>query len=76
MIKAIKFASIPVKDQDKALKFYTTALGFGAPPFVSNRKLRYEGGKRIACRRSNSATSSSPTGPLVFRNVGMIHQRR
>jgi predicted enzyme related to lactoylglutathione lyase len=29
MIKCIKFASIPVKDQDKALKFYTTALGFG-----------------------------------------------
>jgi len=29
MIKGIKFASIPVKDQDKALKFYTTALGFG-----------------------------------------------
>jgi predicted enzyme related to lactoylglutathione lyase len=28
MIKGIKFASIPVKDQDKALKFYTTALGF------------------------------------------------
>jgi len=29
MIKAIKFASIPVKDQDKALKFYTHSLGFG-----------------------------------------------
>ena len=28
MIKGIKFASIPVKDQDKALTFYTTALGF------------------------------------------------
>jgi predicted enzyme related to lactoylglutathione lyase len=28
MIKAIKFASIPVKDQDKALKFYTSSLGF------------------------------------------------
>ena len=28
MIKGIKFTSIPVKDQDKALKFYTTALGF------------------------------------------------
>ena len=34
MIKGIKFTSIPVKDQDKALKFYTTALGFGiaVPP--------------------------------------------
>ena len=29
MIKCIKFASIPVKDHHKALKFYTTALGFG-----------------------------------------------
>jgi predicted enzyme related to lactoylglutathione lyase len=28
MIKAIKFASIPVRDQDKALEFYTTKLGF------------------------------------------------
>jgi predicted enzyme related to lactoylglutathione lyase len=28
MIKAIKFASIPVKDQDKALAFYTEKLGF------------------------------------------------
>jgi catechol 2,3-dioxygenase-like lactoylglutathione lyase family enzyme len=27
MIKAIKFASIPVKDQDAALAFYTTKLG-------------------------------------------------
>src|SRR5262245_6629188 len=28
MIKAIKFASIPVKDQDRALAFYTEKLGF------------------------------------------------
>jgi catechol 2,3-dioxygenase-like lactoylglutathione lyase family enzyme len=28
MIKAIKFASIPVRDQDAALEFYTTKLGF------------------------------------------------
>ena len=28
MIKAIKFASIPVNDQDRALKFYTEKLGF------------------------------------------------
>jgi predicted enzyme related to lactoylglutathione lyase len=27
MIKAVKFASIPVRDQDKALEFYTTKLG-------------------------------------------------
>lgn len=29
MIKAIKFVSIPVKDQDRALEFYTRGLGFG-----------------------------------------------
>ena len=29
MIKAVKFVSIPVKDQDKALDFYTRKLGFG-----------------------------------------------
>ena len=28
MIKAIKFASIPVTDQDRALEFYTKKLGF------------------------------------------------
>jgi predicted enzyme related to lactoylglutathione lyase len=28
MIKTIKFASIPVKDQDRALAFYTDKLGF------------------------------------------------
>ncbi len=28
MIKGIKFASIPVRNQDKALEFYTKALGF------------------------------------------------
>jgi predicted enzyme related to lactoylglutathione lyase len=28
MIKAVKFACIPVKDQDKALAFYTEKLGF------------------------------------------------
>jgi predicted enzyme related to lactoylglutathione lyase len=27
MIKGIKFASIPVRDQDRALDFYTTKLG-------------------------------------------------
>jgi predicted enzyme related to lactoylglutathione lyase len=28
MIKAIKFASVPVRDQDQALEFYTQKLGF------------------------------------------------
>jgi predicted enzyme related to lactoylglutathione lyase len=28
MIKGIKFVSIPVRDQDKALEFYTQKLGF------------------------------------------------
>jgi len=28
MIKAVKFASIPVRNQDRALEFYTTKLGF------------------------------------------------
>jgi len=28
MIKGIKFASIPVRDQDRALEFYTAKLGF------------------------------------------------
>ena len=28
MIRGIKFVSIPVRDQDVALKFYTEALGF------------------------------------------------
>ncbi|MES2176231.1 MAG: VOC family protein [Gemmatimonadota bacterium] len=28
MIKAIKFVSIPTRDQDRALEFYTTKLGF------------------------------------------------
>jgi catechol 2,3-dioxygenase-like lactoylglutathione lyase family enzyme len=28
MIKGIKFASIPVRNQDKALDFYTSKLGF------------------------------------------------
>ena len=28
MIKGIKFASVPVRDQDRALAFYTDVLGF------------------------------------------------
>lgn len=28
MIKGIKFASVPVADQDRALRFYTEKLGF------------------------------------------------
>ena len=28
MIKGVKFASIPVRDQDQALEFYTEMLGF------------------------------------------------
>jgi predicted enzyme related to lactoylglutathione lyase len=29
VIKSIKFVSVPVKDQDRALEFYTQKLGFG-----------------------------------------------
>ena len=29
MIKTIKFVSVPVANQDRALEFYTTVLGFG-----------------------------------------------
>jgi catechol 2,3-dioxygenase-like lactoylglutathione lyase family enzyme len=28
MIRGIKFVSVPVKDQDRALEFFTTKLGF------------------------------------------------
>ena len=28
MIRAIKFASVPVSDQDRALEFYVGTLGF------------------------------------------------
>jgi catechol 2,3-dioxygenase-like lactoylglutathione lyase family enzyme len=28
MIRGVKFASVPVTDQDRALKFYTESLGF------------------------------------------------
>ena len=28
MIKAVKFVSVPTRDQDRALKFYTDSLGF------------------------------------------------
>lgn len=40
MIKGIKFASVPVRDQDKALKFFTEKLGFQIltdQPFGSQR---------------------------------------
>jgi predicted enzyme related to lactoylglutathione lyase len=41
MIKAIKFASVPVTDQDRALEFYTEALGFAVAtdqPFDSGQR--------------------------------------
>lgn len=41
MIKAIKFASIPVRDQDRALAFYTERLGFTVvtdQPFDDTRR--------------------------------------
>src|SRR5215208_3860661 len=41
MIKAIKFASVPVRDQDKALAFYTEKLGFKVAadiPFDATRR--------------------------------------
>ena len=40
MIKGIKFASVPVRDQEKALKFFTEKLGFQIltdQPFGSQR---------------------------------------
>ena len=41
MIKSIKFVSIPVLDQDRALKFYTEKLGFklaGDHPFDKKQR--------------------------------------
>lgn len=41
MIKGVKFASIPVTDQDRALEFYTTKLGFRVvtdQPFDDNQR--------------------------------------
>ena len=41
MIKAVKFVSIPVKDQDRALEFYTKKLGFKImtdQPFDGNQR--------------------------------------
>jgi predicted enzyme related to lactoylglutathione lyase len=41
MIKAIKFASVPVKDQDRALEFYTKKLGLRVitdAPFSENQR--------------------------------------
>jgi predicted enzyme related to lactoylglutathione lyase len=41
MIKAIKFASIPTRDQDRALAFYTEKLGFKVvtdSPFDDNQR--------------------------------------
>ena len=41
MIRGIKFISIPVRDQDAALKFYTEALGFKVvtdQPFQENQR--------------------------------------
>ena len=41
MIKAIKFASVPVRDQDRALEFYTKKLGLRVitdSPFDGNQR--------------------------------------
>jgi catechol 2,3-dioxygenase-like lactoylglutathione lyase family enzyme len=41
MIKAVKFVSIPVRDQDQALAFYTEKLGFQIltdQPFDANQR--------------------------------------
>jgi catechol 2,3-dioxygenase-like lactoylglutathione lyase family enzyme len=41
MIRRIKFACIPVRDQDRALKFYTEKLGFRVmtdQPFDGNQR--------------------------------------
>jgi catechol 2,3-dioxygenase-like lactoylglutathione lyase family enzyme len=41
MIRAIKFASIPVSDQDRALEFFTEKLGFKVAtdhPFDDNQR--------------------------------------
>ena len=54
MIKAIKFVSIPVRDQEQALAFYTEKLGFQVltdQPFdpkqrwiIANPGQRHQGG--------------------------------
>src|SRR5436309_14273664 len=41
MIKGIKFASVPVSDQDRALAFYTEKLGFAVAtdqPFTDKQR--------------------------------------
>ena len=51
MIKAVKFVSIPVKDQDQALEFYTKKLGFtnyDGPAFRREAALDRTGSDREA----------------------------
>src|SRR5689334_18565781 len=41
MIKGIKFATVPVKDQDQALEFYTKKLGFSVLTDQPDGKMRW-----------------------------------
>lgn len=61
MIRAIKFASIPVRDQDRALEFYTERLGFRVAtdqPFDDTQ------------RWIELSIGSSPTSLVLFTPVG------
>ena len=64
MIKAIKFVSVPVSDQQRALDFYTQTLGFRVitdQPFDDNQRWIELGIGR----------SSSGISPLAARNPSL-----
>ena len=62
MIKQIKFVSIPVADQDRALDFYTEKLG--SPSLRISRSTRSSAGSN--CTFQKRRLMNVPTRPLSY----------
>ena len=61
MIKGIKFATVPVTDQDRALEFYTKKLGFRVltdAPFDGNQRWI-----ELSIPRASPDTTTTPSSP-------------
>ena len=68
MIKRIKFLGIPVRDQDRALRFYTEKLGFRI--LTDQEMLPRNAGLNSPSRAPKPASSSSP--PRAMRTASAL----
>ena len=81
MLKRVKFAMVPVQDQERALEFYTKKLGlkvFTDQPMGDSRwiELKVSGAETLVVlvKNSNHQSQATPAAVFVADNVENTYQ--